>query len=413
MTGLAHLSRLPACLGGVALACQAAPLERPCAEDVFTTDVVSMGVPQIDYVDPEVLAGTDFATFQTGERRLWLGRIDPQTGLFRSGHGLDLLLDQNLEPVTRSRNGPEWGVSEAGTAVYYVKRDAADLMQLWRARYTRAGVERTQLTFREGASSYGIRPSVIRSRSSVLLFFGVGEGIAYRQVWASEETADDGRVVPDYYAESGGGRFIEAPGTGRIELLHTVATSRLPTLQTQIALLDVESGETRIITDDGGIKYEPRTFRAPEYGDELLLLSIIDRERIAIYRDLQDGSGRWTRVEELELPAGEPLRYLVSIKPVGGRPGRTGVGGVSYFTLAANRDDADFATDAAIWLLGLGTGPERLCRRLDPGAETQTEALRFEPESYLGATELFAFYNAKLGGGSVLLRARTGIAITP
>jgi hypothetical protein len=396
----------------IALPTTASPNVRPCAADDFVPQIEPVGAPFIGYNDPEPLRNTDLVVYQTNAGRMWLGNLDPETGTFASGLGLDLLIAEGVEPITASRNGPEWGVSSRGTSIYYVRRDQSDVMQLWRARVGPRGVRNRQLTF-GSEDARGIRPSVLPLEDDVLLFFGVGNGPRFRQVFAHEADADNQQIVDGYYFPSGGGRFIAEPETGRAQLLYTETVSEDP-LETQIALRDVESGEVRVITNDAGAKIEPRQFRAPEYGGELLILSLIDRDRVAIYRDLDDGSGYWTRIEELTLPEGQSQRFLYSIKPLGGPTGDDGIDGVSYFSLVANADNDKVTDDSAMWILGLGNEGERLCRRVDPGAVTGDPAFRYEPEPYLGSSEVFLIYNVA-GDGSEprLSRALTGIELGP
>jgi hypothetical protein len=386
------------------------PLVRPCAAETFTPLVSPLGSSGVRYLDPEMLGGTDFTVFQNGAGELWLGRLDGATGLFRSDSGLDWRLDDGVAPVRDTNNGPEWGVSAAGNSIYYVKRDAQDVMQLWRIDFGGAQIERRQLTF-GSVDSFGIRPSVSAREASVMLFFAVGTGPDLRLAWASEDEADTPRFVDDYFLPSGGGRFIPDPRTGRTQLMYSAVVQRDPGIRTQIALRDVETGAVRVITNDEGQKYEPRQFRAPEFGNELLILALVDRQRIAVYRDLRDGSGFWTRIEELSLPAEETRPFLYSIKAAA-NPGAPGIGGVSWFTLSANREDDSNSTDTAMWVLGLGTGPERLCRRVDAGAIDGSTAQRFEPEPYIGNDELFLIYNVNGGPEAQMNVARTGISLS-
>jgi hypothetical protein len=401
-------------LAGGASVCAGAvadlPLQRPCAADAFVPEVRALGVPQIRYIDPEPLAGDDRLVFQTGEGRLWIGELDPVSAQFRSGHGLDRLLDQGLVPVSASNNGPEWGISKQGTSVYYVKSDPADVLQLWRVRLGADGFRRRQLT--SGLEdARGIRPSVTERENSVLLFFGVGTGDDFRQVWAPEFAADAPQTVRAYYPASGGGRFLVDRATGRTKLLYSIVVSTDPELRTQLALKDLDSGRVDIITDDGGQKFEPRQFNAVEYGDELLIASLIDRDRVAIYRDLNDGSGYWTRIEELTLPPGQSQRFLYSIKPVTVPGAPDGIGGTSYFTLVANAENNLRTSDGAMWVFGLGDGAERLCRRVDQGAVTGDALTRFEPEPFPGSEELFVIYNVLTGAEPQLSVANTGLTI--
>ena len=57
----------------------------------------------------------------------------------------------------------------------------------------------------------------------------------------------------------------------------------------------------------GGV--DPWGFRAPEFDGEVLMMCVLDRQRIAIYRDLAKNGKPWTRIATLTLPANsmEPI----------------------------------------------------------------------------------------------------------
>ena len=161
----------------------------------------------------------------------------------------------------------------------------------------------------------------------------------------------------------------------------------------------------RVVTDDGGDKMDEFAFRAPEFGGEMVYASNPDHEAIVVYRDPPDGKGHAQPVARLELPPDSPYRYIYSFEPIDGLRGSD----TTYFSLIANVNNSPprgNPGDCSIWILGLGKDPDnRFARRLDDGAVTGESAVRFEPESWVGESELFVYYNAD----RQLRLARTGL----
>jgi hypothetical protein len=178
----------------------------------------------------------------------------------------------------------------------------------------------------------------------------------------------------------------------------------------QVARMDPDTGVLTMLTRDEGEKNDPGLFRAPEFGGEICLLTRVNNRFLAVYRDLGSPDGSWTCVATLGLPAGSPHEYIFSTEIIAPS---TGVGGVSYFTLNASREnDWGGRSDRAIWVLGLGADPQnRFARRVDDAALSGAAAVRMEPEPFMGRDEVFVYYNYfdPLIGEHGLRRARTGI----
>ena len=72
------------------------PAVRPCLADSFTPVTQSMGDPNLRYIDPEVLRGSDKIAYQDKAGNLWVGTLDATTGKFASQTGHDLLVDTDF-----------------------------------------------------------------------------------------------------------------------------------------------------------------------------------------------------------------------------------------------------------------------------------------------------------------------------
>jgi hypothetical protein len=82
------------------------------------------------YIDPEFSEAASQVVFQDVKNSVWIGDLDPETGLFKTATGRDYLMDENITlifdrpPQGRkfSTNGPEWTRDEKGHCVVYTAK---------------------------------------------------------------------------------------------------------------------------------------------------------------------------------------------------------------------------------------------------------------------------------------------------
>jgi hypothetical protein len=134
--------------------------------DAFFPDAPIVGEINGSYIDPEFSETASQVVFQDVNNSVWIGDIDPETGLFKTATGRDYLMDENITlifdrpPQGRnfSTNGPEWTRDAKGHCVVYTKGDKDGIMQQWMARLVNGKSEVTQLTHNK-LDSYGNMPS--------------------------------------------------------------------------------------------------------------------------------------------------------------------------------------------------------------------------------------------------------------
>lgn len=374
----------------------------------FVPDAPFVGEINGSYADPEFSESASQVVFQDTQNRVWIGDIDPETGLFKTATGRDYLMDENITiifdrpPQGRkfSTNGPEWTRDDKGDLVVYTKEDSAGIMQQWAARLVDGKSVVTQLT-RNAFDCYGNMPSRFQD--------GKPPRVAYTYDWpiwkakaawifldqpdAPRELADfDYRQMSMWSAVSPHFLFVQKPEGAQ---------------HGQIALSDADTGKVTVLTNDEGEKNDPGLFKAPEFGDEILLVCNVDNSGLAIYRDQRrDGKSPWPRIATLTLPDDAPYKFISSPETIASA---TGVGGVSYFSLLA-RESKDRRSRGSIWVLGLGTDANnRFARRVDNGGSS----IVLEPEPFVGKNEVYVYYNAfnaptRENG---LRRAATGIKV--
>jgi catechol 2,3-dioxygenase-like lactoylglutathione lyase family enzyme len=391
-----------------------APNEPPSAAprtttpDAFVPDAPFVGEINGSYIDPEISESANQVVFQDMRNRVWIGDIDPETGLFKTATGRDYLMDENITiifdrpPQGRkfSTNGPEWARDETGHLVVYTKEDSAGIMQQWAARLVDGKSVVTQLT-RNSFDCYGNMPSRFQD--------GKPPRVAYTYNWpiwrakaawifldrpeAPRELANfDYNQMSMWSAVSPHFLFVQKPPGAP---------------HGQIAMSDANTGEVRVLTVDPGVKDDPGLFNAPEFSSETLLVCNVDNSKLCIYRDeKRDGKSPWMRIATLTLPEEAPHKFISSPETVASA---AGVGGVSYFSLLA-RENKDRRSRGSIWVLGLGTDEKnRFARRVDDGASSMV----LEPEPFVGKSEVYVYYNAynPLTRENGLRRAATGIKV--
>lgn len=371
----------------------------------FIPNAPFVGEVNGSYIDPEFSESASQVVFQDMLNRVWIGDIDPETGLFKTATGRDYLMDEKIAiifdrpPQGRkfSTNGPEWTRDENGDVVVYTKTDNAGIMQQWMARLADGKSVVTQLT-NNSFDCYGNMPSRFQD--------GKPPRIAYTYDW------------PIWNAKAAW-IFADQPDRphqlaefdyNRMSMWSAVSPDFLFVKGTngQIARANADTGKVDVLTNDEGLKDDPGLFLAPEFGGEMLLVCNVDNSALGIYRDLNSPDGFWTRIATLTLPADAPYKFISSPETIAPA---TGVGGVSYFSLLA-RESKDRNTPGSIWVLGLGQDENyRFARRVDDGAVTGERSMVLEPEPFVGKNEVYVYYNYYNPGSGKngLRRAGTGI----
>jgi hypothetical protein len=374
------------------------PASPPATEGVFTPDDVPMGDKQFAYIDPEILQAEGLATFLDAQMAMWVGKIDPSTGLFRTPTGRDHRIDTGISKWSRYCNGPEWGLDARGPAIFYIKDNAQGTGQLWRAEPPWDKPRLMQLTHDTDIHNWICEPSVHGALDStrVVIYRGKPQAKGNVDAWIDEDHPDK----PTPFTE----RMIVARWAYNTSLI-TFAYRARPgeTEPSQVTLVDTDAGKSRIITADAGSKIDPWLWQAPEFNGEVLLCTNVDARELRLYRDVKRDGSPWQCIATLRLPADAPHKTLKSVEPING--GR-GAFGRSYFTVQAG-DDKD--PENSIWLFGFDPKGDHLIRRLDDGAVTGKAARRLDPESYIGDRELFVYYNLVGEGPSQMHRCRTGV----
>ena len=353
------------------------------------------------YIDHEIHPDAPELVFLS-QSEVWTGEIDPQTGLFVTEEGLDVLIDADATRLDRARNGPEYGRDAAGISIFYNRTAPDGAIEIWRAETD--GRTKTRIS-PIGADRFNPLPSRDSAAASTQVAYAVfgpdgRPGHIGDLVVLDEDSGVETRLT-SVRASLAGFRWIDDGP----ELAYTVSEGAD---EGQIALYDASSGATRVVTKDSGVKFDPFPWRAPEYDDALAVLAIVNDRDIAVYLDR--GDPHFERLVRLHPPAESGLDFVQSPEPFVYE-------GRSYIVLTLKDDPGPIATDvtnAQIWIYGLeananGVASTRL--RCDDGLSNRirTEGeVRVSPDGALQG-----FYNELEASGLYSIRlCRAGFALS-
>jgi len=347
----------------------------------------------MSYIDPEIHDDAHKLAYQTGGGAVWLADLEPVTGTFVSGHGADLLLAQGAAPLVLSFNGPEFGVDQNGWSVFYCKENGG-APQVWRADINGTQVTNTPLT--SGTTN---RLSQLATKSPL--------SPSIRLVYSKGPTLDEGEIAWIDEDQPGAETIIDSLDEGCRWVDDTrsfIYIKQTGPNKGEVAIYNTDEAEETILTNDGENKSYPYGWFAPEYNNELVFLSIVNDSLLGIYRESEGGF--YERILTIgPPPEALPYRYIGSPEPFV-------AGGKSYISYVL-KQTFTFSSyvDTQVWVSGIEPDAEhRTLIQCDDG----TDAKRTDPESYIGANEVFIIYNLLTDGGVFeVWRFATGIPVQP
>ncbi|MBL9126136.1 MAG: sulfatase-like hydrolase/transferase, partial [Verrucomicrobiales bacterium] len=167
----------------------------------FVREDIRIGTTGASYLAPQFLPDGSEAAFQDELHALWRGAVDPASGFFASVHGRDQELATGIAPLATAATGPQWGLSAAGTSLYYAKTTPPTPQQIWRVGPLGpigSAAIAAPLTGDPVEGRVGVLPSQDPTQPSTRLLFGVGQLPAPETAWADEATADLHTTLPEH-----------------------------------------------------------------------------------------------------------------------------------------------------------------------------------------------------------------------
>jgi dienelactone hydrolase len=325
-----------------------------------------------DAIDPEIHQGESRMVWQDSRGAILLEALDPKTGL-ADGNKSRVQLDAGAANLRQTFNGPEFGMDARGWAVFYTKGSGDDL-QLWRARLV-DGKPHAEPLFRDGRHRQSALASKNTTAESTRLIYikgDVKDGVFHWADLAAPEC--ETRIVRTLGVDSP--RWIDDT------LTFVFAEAEGPD-KGQIKIHDTMTGRTTVISADAGVKSFAYGWKAPEFGGEILVMSLVDHAAVGIWR--QTVQDKWERIQTITPPAGSRHSVIGSPEPFVCE-------GRSYISAVIKSEGGTMRfRDSEVWLFGLTTGDTTLCAvRADAGGIERT---RSDAEILAVGGTIHVYYN--------------------
>jgi hypothetical protein len=340
----------------------------------------------ISYIDPELLNTQGYLTFQTVNGEVWIGELNPLTGLFKNDNGFDMKLNSNAAPTLETFNGPEFGYnSKDWTVVYTVKVDGIN--QIWESRISNEEIISRQVTFGDISRQSVLATKNINSETTRIAY-SIG-GFRGLMAWKDLNDIDKEFIIDSV---DRGIRWID--GSNSLAYIKQTGVNK-----GEIAIYDTDNRSEEIVSSDGRTKANPYGWFAPEYEDELLVTVLLDNDtKIGIYK--RNDTGNWEIIREIEVPENSEYEHFGSPEPFT-------IAGKSYISCVIKEEERAYS-NSEIWMFSLdhGNNTDRNIR-IDDGLGT---IIRSDPETFIGENEVFIYYNViNQEGIFEVYRARTGL----
>lgn len=382
---------------GAALATWFAAMPAPGLADWdtgFVANEVQVSDPWL--IDPEFDSISNLLCYTDRRSNLWLGFIDPATGLLDPPSGRGVLLARDSALVGQIGNGPEFVYTESGPQVIYT-RLVNGVPALGRAFFD--GIDWRSAPLQQAAGRLGPLGSLDRGDPTPTISYQGPKVGNQRPIYVRElNDASTEQMIPTTDE-------FRTPGARSIPESNAVIFTRpMPednsSPRRQVFSYDRDTQQLEQLTFDGGNKIAAFMWQAPEYDNEYVFFALLNERALGIYRYLDDdGDGvyQWTRVTKLDPPSlgeftwsPEPFVYE----------------GKSYIVMVRSTtdDQQNLLIPSEIWMTDIDT-ENPLYRRLS----NDDEVNRKDPEFYFSDNGPYIYISRADGTGPVIMRLDTGL----
>jgi hypothetical protein len=351
----------------------------------FVPDDELASDPTVDLPQPEFDRGTNRIIWQDRDDNLWVGKVDPKTGVLKPTSGMGVLVDMHLARPALAGNTPRYAYGSDENAIVYSKvvrghlhlAKAAEKSFGWEVELLDSGADRWHAN--------GTPPETTGPAMIVYNREGPRNNlVAWREL-------NDPASEHNINALRSAGRFLGAEPALLVQALDDANVM-------QVYEVPLETGDPEQITFGGHSKQNAFVWWAPEYQDNIFTV-MVGLSELAFYRRID---GVWTKFHELTIPNGN--RYVSS-------PEAFVVNDTSYVAVVSC-DHIDAATGqprgaSEVWVTGIDLETPFFRRIDDPTYNAQ----RMEPEPYLLDGEAVVFYTEmdRETNMHFVKRAKTGL----
>ena len=264
---------------------------------------------------------------------IWIGKVDPVTGDFIPPSGKGVLVD--IGATLLVGNGPEWVYTISGPQIVYTKLDSEQNPAIARARSNDGGLTWEVRFFRNSTSRHGPIGSLDPGDPSPRIsYIGVNSDNRLVSMWRNLNDPSTEEIVPG--SSTPGGRWV--PGRRAL-----VLTEPMPAGGRQAFMYDVDTKVLEQLTYDGGFKSAIHMWRAPEFNNAYVFLTLINETHIGIYGKI---NGLWTRINTIKPPS--IGNFLWSPEPFV-------YNGKSYIVMvtSTSSDQQSFEIPTDLWMAGI------------------------------------------------------------
>lgn len=283
------------------------------AAQTFEAEAILVSDPEsfIPDFEPEPVYGR-FAWVDLNQY-LWVGRVDPQTGYLVPPDGRGTLLDTQAVLAREFYNGPEWALTDTGPQLVYTKKLSVGYL-LAKAYFDVGGWVTEPL--QRGLYRYGPYGSLDRGDENARIFYKGPEDPADPE----SQDAFYWRHLKDPQSEVQFGTRISPTRwiPGYRQLLYTARPGGDGGFDSQVFLLDIDTGEASQITHNSGNKESPRVWTAPDFGNQRLMSVPRNRDVLEIYLEQVnpvDQGVEWVLFRELVVPPEAVGPYIYNARP--------------------------------------------------------------------------------------------------
>lgn len=289
-----------------------------------------------------------------GDESLWIGYIDPRTGLFDPPGGSVVRVDfGDIVGVKSIGNGCEWVFTDVGAQIVYTKTTGSTLKDRVIARAAFTGGRWVAGLIEDAEATSAPIGSLDRGDPT--------PHIAYQGFTAPNTPGDNNRAIyVRALSDPTSERMIPttdllfSPGARWVPDADSVIFTRpMPRAtekgERQVFIYDTTNERLQQVTRTDTVKHSASMWAAPEYGGEKVVMALEDETFIGIYRRIDDdgdGIKTWTRVNIVDPPA--TGTYIWS-------PEATVVDNRSYIVMNNSTSDQQQSLDipTEIWLAGI------------------------------------------------------------